>query len=1006
MTPQRWSEVKAPLHQALERPANERRRFLDQACGADAELRGELDSLIAAYDSDPYYIESPPSLGGGDLASLLAPGRASEFDRPGRVGAYTVLREIGSGGMGVVFLGARADDAYHKQVAIKLIRADALTDPRRRDELVRRLRNERQTLARLEHPNIARLLDGGATEQGQAYLVMEHVEGQPIDLYCRERGLSVAQKLALFQKVCAAVHYAHQNLIVHRDLKPGNMLVTRDGEPKLLDFGTAKALEPHKSSLAAGLTLTGLTPLTPAYASPEQARGEPVTTSSDVYSLGVILYELLTGQRPYRLAGLPPHDVVRVICEQAPLPPSAALIRREPADASAAVLSRRREDRPERIRRRLAGDIDMIALKALRKEPQRRYASVEQFAEDIRRHLVGLPVTARRDTLAYRAAKFARRHKLGVSGSALMALTLVTATLTTTWQATLAREQRDVAEEQRSSAEQARLEAQREADVAQQVTDYLVEVFRASDPFTSPRAPNSLDRTAGELLARGVAQIQEGLGSQPEVQARLLHTLGGVYRNLAAFDEARRLLERALEIRRGLYGAEHLEVAASAAGLGSLLRQEGAHDASAPLLEEALTTRVALLGPIHALVAETLHETSRLEEARGNLARADSLYQQTIATYQRLDKPPARQLADALADHAGLLTTLARLDEADPALREAVDRLRTIHGDNHPEVAAALIGRGNRFQARRDYASAEPLYREALAIYQATLNEAHPFVAIALTNLAGVLEAQGDAPAAVPLHRQALAALQAAQGEQSPQVASALNNLAMALQRTGEIEEAERLFREALGRRRTALGDAHPLVAVSLNNLGLLLFRSKRVDEAGELFREALENRRANLGLDHPKTLESLGNLCVALREGERFEALEPYLLDLLDAQRERASAGEVARTLCELGAARLRLRRPEGAREPLEEAVVLLDDAQADDPRPLALAEGMLGECLTALQSYDEAESVLIRSYDRLRAAGEDQAATSEARERLARLFDARGQPERAAALRAGGDD
>ena len=431
MTPERWQQVKALFEQALERPPDERAAFLDQACHGDEALRREVRSLLSSHDDG--FLDEP--------LSLDAPSGDDGAAHTGqRIGAYRLVREIGHGGMGAVYLAERADGQFHQQVAVKFVRHGVDSDTLRR-----RFRAERQILARLEHPHIARLIDGGVSEDGLPYLAMEYVEGTRIDHYCDAHHLSTNERLRLFLAVCEAVHYAHQNLIVHRDLKPSNILVTEGGTVKLLDFGIAKLLDDNAAATPLDeVPRTGMRVMTPEYASPEQIRGEPVTTAFDVYALGIILYELLAGQRPYRLSGLSPGEMERIVCEKAPARPSTAVTREAQTDATRAAtpeeISRMRSTQPDKLRRRLAGDLDTIVMMALHKDPSRRYRSVGQLSEDLRRHLDGLPVTARPDSFAYRISKFIRRHWMGVAAAVF--ISLLGGIATTAWQARVAEQQR------------------------------------------------------------------------------------------------------------------------------------------------------------------------------------------------------------------------------------------------------------------------------------------------------------------------------------------------------------------------------------------------------------------------------------------------------------------------------------------------------------------------------------------------------------------------------------
>jgi eukaryotic-like serine/threonine-protein kinase len=443
MTPERWQQVKDLLASMLEADPSQRSAHLDEVCGDDPSLRGEVESLLAiGDDADADALNSP-------VLDAIAGHSPATSDRIGHwIGPYQIVEEIGVGGMGEVYRAFRADDQYRKEVAIKLVRAG-------QDSafVVSRFKNERQLLASLDHPNIAHLLDGGTTKDGVPYLVMELVEGQPIDQYCDRQKLSTTARLNLFLQVCSAVQYAHQRLIIHRDLKPSNILVASDGTPKLLDFGIAKMLDPTVTAGVPEKTMSMFRMLTPGYASPEQIKGEEITTASDVYSLGVLLFELLTGHRPYKTPGRAPHEISKAVCEFQPERPSSAVLRIDTqeteGDSSKAIPATGswvRDGSVEKLRKQLRGDLDNVVLMALRKEPGRRYASAEQLAADIRRHLESQPVSATKDTLRYRTTKFISRHKVGVAATAVVILTLLAGMAITAYEARVARVERAKAE--------------------------------------------------------------------------------------------------------------------------------------------------------------------------------------------------------------------------------------------------------------------------------------------------------------------------------------------------------------------------------------------------------------------------------------------------------------------------------------------------------------------------------------------------------------------------------
>jgi len=785
VTPERWQQVKAVLDGALERDPAERLVYLDEACGRDAELREEVESLLAPEIGD--FIEEPIF----DL-HLGSEGEPAEGHR---IDAYRVIREVGRGGMGSVFLAARAEGDFEGQFALKIIRRGMDTE-----EVVQRFRAERRILTRLEHPNIARILDGGTTGDGRPYFVMEHVEGRPIDEFCDAEALSIPARLELFLDVCSAVHFAHQNLVVHRDLKPANILVTRAGVPKLLDFGIAKLLDPDKTEPA--LTVLGRHAMTPQYASPEQLLGKQVTTASDVYALGVLLYILLAGRSPY---GMPPPEgeaLTRAICDEDPRRPSETVVH--------APAGRGPQGDPRLLRRRLSGDLDTILLKAMHKEPQRRYASAEQLAADIRRHLDGLPVLARRDTAAYLLEKFVGRHRLGVgfAAAALLFILAFSITVTQLWR-----------------------QAVRERDRSDAISRFLQELFAIPDPSQS----RGEQITAREVLDRGTERISRDLQNQPELRATLMDTMGQVYRSLGLYEPARKLSEESLAIRREIFGEDHLLVAMSLQNLAVLRREMGDNAGAEPLLSEALemqrrkgatetaehakalndlaalleekgdlnaaealyreslTLKRKLFGNEHEDVARGLNNLGRLLHAKKDYQGAEQYYQESLAMRRRLLGAIHPEVATTLNNLAVLYEDEGDLAKAEQSYREVLEMRRTLLGGRHPKVARSLSNLASLLQARKDFRGAEPLYREALSIAEQSLSPDHFERAVYLRGLASVLLDQGRAREAEPLAREALAILQKATPA-SWRVADAESVLGGCLAVQGRFEEAEPLL--------------------------------------------------------------------------------------------------------------------------------------------------------------------------------------------------------------------
>src|SRR5579862_4522499 len=518
----RWLRIEYLFYAALELEEG-RTAFLDEACGGDAELRKEVESLLHSSGQTMGFLRQPVLQAAQQIT-------AEDGLSAKRIGAYQLLRVIGEGGMGKVYLAARADDLYQKEVAIKTVQG-GLGQNR---AMLLRFRSERQILANLDHPNIARLLDGGITEDGLPYLVMEYVNGVRLDDYCRVNKLATEQRLQLFCTVCAAVDYAHKNLVVHRDIKPANILVTAEGVPKLLDFGIAKLLNPESGDLAK--TLTSERMMTPEYASPEQVRGDQVTTSTDVYALGVLLYELLAGRRPFQLATTSPFEMARIICEQEPELPSV-------------VSTANSELAPPDASRKLSGDLDNIVLMAMRKEPARRYVSVGQFAEDIEAFLGGYPVRARTDTWGYRSGKFIHRHRAGVIATIVVAVALVGFSI---GMGLFARR------------------AQRERMAAEREAQFLNSIFES----TTPAQTRGKQITGRELLDDGAKRIDTEFSGEPQLQATLFDNIGRAYLGLGLYQKAETVLQRAYDLRKRTLGVTNLNTASTLDSLATAIRLE------------------------------------------------------------------------------------------------------------------------------------------------------------------------------------------------------------------------------------------------------------------------------------------------------------------------------------------------------------------------------------------------------------------------------------------------
>ncbi len=938
--PDRVAEIFA---EALERPAGERGAFLDSRCAGSPMLRAEIDSLLAAHEEH--------EMAGGFLegvdhergAALLASPEVAEAGR--QVGPYRLLGELGRGGMGVVHLAERAEGGFHQRVAIKLIKRGMDSEA-----IIQRFLRERQILAGLDHPNVARLLDGGVTDHGQPYFAMELVDGEPLTAYCDSRRLGLPERLGLFEGACRAVQYAHGRLVIHRDLKPSNILVTADGQIKLLDFGVAKLLAGGEEM--ATLTEAGIHPLTPEYAAPEQVRGDPVTTATDVHALGLVLYELATGHLPYGGEGSSREELERAVCEADPEPPSRKPIMAMP--------------------RSLRGDLDAVVLMALRKEPGRRYGSAEALAEDIRRCLNGQPVQARPDSMGYRTAKFIRRHKVGVGAAVAAAMSLVIGLFGTTWQAAVAARERD----------RARLEAER----AEKVKEFLVGIFRASDPAES----KGQEITAKDLLVRGTERIEQELSGQPEVQADLLQIMAISFRSLGRLDQSRTAVERSLQLLRAVHGEEHPQIARGLEILGGILYQSDDLAAAERVRREAVAMNRKLLPADSVQLAESLAGLGVVLDQRANLAESESVHREALAIRQAKLGPEHPDTVRSVMQLADVQYSQGNYGAAVELHQQAVFLRRKLHGDLHPEVDRALTSLGRSLVSAGDVTAAEQAFREALSIRRKVRGEEHPLMSQGILFLAMALHTKGDLVGAEAMYREGLALDRKLRGEEHSDVATSLANLAQVLADRGRFAEAMPLFEQAAAMNNRLTGPEHPFMARTLEQHGAALSAQGKAREALGLLAKSLAIYGARYGQEHPRTASALMKLAEAKADLGELEEAEKLHREALAIQR-RARAGphsSIVAALTGLGDTLLRQGRAVEAEPILREALAQAKEALPATHWRQGLVATVAGACLLRLGQREEAESLLRSGHERLsESLGDAHPVTARARRRLAEL-------------------
>ena len=755
---ERWHQIKNLLEELDQVPDGERAHWLAERCEGDHELRQEVTSFLLHEQDLEGFIEDPIL----PLATKDHPARRA-------IGPYDIVEVLGRGGMGTVYLAERRDE-FEQRVALKQMER-ALDE-----DLLQRFQAERQILARLEHPNIARLLDGGTTEDGRPYFAMEYVEGLPIDRSCDQHRLDLRQRLRLILEVCSALEIAHRNLVVHRDIKPGNILVDSQGVPKLLDFGIAKRLTPDpEQDPEAPLTAPGRQPLTLQYASPEQVLQLPISTASDIYSLGVLSFRLLTGSLPYRSRPKTLAEAIQRVADEEPIRPSL----RPGLDEDPTAIAALRATDPKGLRRHLRGDLDSILLKTLHKAPEERYGSVGRFAEDLERHLEGLPVSARDGTLLYRSGRFFSRHRWALA-AALGALLMVIG-----FTAALFRQLQETA---------------RERDRAERVSVFLEDLFQASHPDRS----RGTDPTATELLDRGRRALGAGLSENPETRLTLLNTLARTYGSLGRYEEARDLLREAVDLGREFQSGSKLASAINDLAVAHYWLRE--FDEAEALYREALELRKKEGNPANLI--KPLNNLASILLSRGEWKEAETLYRRGLEL--RLDRWPADHpnVATSLRSLAMVLLARGELAEARPLLERALEIRRQAQDPKSTGVAAVLVSLGRLFHAEGQLEEAEQALTEALTIRLERLGADHPHVGLTQRDLAAVLLDRGEIPTAGVLLQQALRTLHRHRQPGDWDLAELEGVLGTYLLATGAEEEARVCLEESLRRLVEVRGDS------------------------------------------------------------------------------------------------------------------------------------------------------------------------------------------------------
>ncbi|MDA8020864.1 MAG: serine/threonine-protein kinase [Thermoanaerobaculia bacterium] len=886
---------------ALERPVEHRRTFLDEACHDDVELRREIDLLIEHDRQTTGMLDRPVLFGStSEETADLAEGT--------RLGNYRIDRVIGRGGMGVVYLATRDDDEFQREVAIKVLASGWF-----RSQDAWRFHRERQILARLEHPHIAHLYDGGTTAQGHPYFVLEYIDGQAITTYCDLHRLTIRQRLELFLQVCAAVGFAHRNLVVHRDLKPGNILVDAEGNSKLLDFGIAKLLVQDPTLRSSQATQDHQRVLTLSHASPEQVLGQTVTTASDVYCLGLVLYELLCGISPFADVSNKPYELIRRIEETEPPRPSQTFLSASgEAQDDTSRTAAHRSTSVVHLRKALQGDLDAIVTKALRKEPELRYASAAELADDLSRHLENRPILAGSPGAGYRLRKFLRRHRAPVlvaSAALLVIVGLVGAFI-----AALAGQVEHTA---------------REKQKAERMVAFLIETFAVTNPDESIGETV----TARELLDAGAHRIANDLQEEPEVQATMLDAMGQIYQQIGLVQPARELLQKALDLRLAGPGTEPSALVSSLTHLGAAYAAGGQIADAEENLQRAVEIGRGLSPDHESTYAEAVESLALLMRQLYRYEDAERLFLEALEIRQEGTGSHPPDLARLQHDYGILLREAGRFDESGQLNRTSLDIRRRYYGDLHPEVAASLEELATVERFLGNFARAEELIHESLALRLAVHGEHHRSIVDVKNSLALVLSDWGRFEEAAVLGREAVDLIEQLSGK-TTEWATLASNLAVQLTRLHEFDEAEALFLEALEIRRRDLGDRHPLIGQTLLTLGRLYRRQGHLERAEEMFTRARPFAESLPAGHRARSYPAVALAHLQLELGNGVEAeqlLRPALEEL--ATSHVPGHWRIAMAWADLGRARRMQGDIEEAERHLERALGYLEEAEDDDP-------------------------------------------------------------------------
>ena len=952
MEPEKQTRAEQLVQEALGLEEGERAKFLERYCAGDDRLRQEVESLLAFENDAENFMErcmqgvaaeaSAMKHSSADRAGSAGPKAITDLGETAGavIGRYHLLQKIGEGGMGEVW-EAEQKEPIHRRVAVKLVKAG-----RNSSELMLRFESERQALALMDHPAIAKVFDAGSTSQGAPYFVMEYIAGVPITVYCDNHRLSIRERLELFMQVCGGVQHAHQKAVIHRDLKPSNILVMEvDGRavPKIIDFGVAKALTERPTANTI-FTRVGVMVGTREYMSPEQANssGEDIDTRTDVYSLGIIFYELLAGAPPIELRKVSLEEFLRRLREDEPPKPSTKIRTQDPGTST--EVAHKRQTDPLALTKQMRGELDSIALKALEKDRSRRYASPSDFAADIRRYLNNEAVLAVPASAAYRARKFARRYRTALLTACAFALVLIAAAIVSIRQS---------------------IRANRQAAVAEAVNDFLQNDLLAQASAATQSGPGAKpdrDLKVRTALDRAAERIEGKFAKQPEVEAAIRDTIGRTYTDLGLYPEARQQLERALDLQRRVLGARNPKAIKTMSRLGRIADLQGRYPEAEALFREALESQRRVLGPDHPDTLISMNGLASVYYSQGNYVQAEALDSQTLEIRRRVLGPEHPETLASNNDLAVDYQMQGNYVQAEALDSQTLEIRRRVLGPEHPDTLNSMNNLATVYSMQGKYAQAEALYSQTLEIRRSVLGPEHPYTLTSMHNLATAYYYQGKYAQAEEFHRRTLEIRRRVLGPEHAETLTSMNNLAAAYAARGAYEQSEALFTKTVEISRRVLGLEHPLTLDFLAEFAFQCQRQGKYASAETYAAQALAGRRHALGQEHPDTMSSAADLALAYLSQGKFSESESLAREALEFNRKN----------------------------------------QPDDWQRFR-AESLLGAALAGQKKYAEAEPLLLSAYQGMTARKAridvpDRYHLDRAHEWLVELYQASGRPGEAA--------